>query len=153
MPGLRQTFEVIGELDHAVVFIDEVEEIASQRRGDPPSPTQGVTNELLKLVAEFRDSPGRLLICATNFVRALDDAFLRHGRFDYVIPIGLPDEEARFAIWGRYIPAGVVEGIDIATLVEASEGLTPPTSNTPHAAHRRKRSRGRCGGTGTRVSQ
>lgn len=34
---------------------------------------------------------------ATNFIRALDTAFLRHGRFDYVIPIGLPDPAAREA--------------------------------------------------------
>ena len=123
--GLRASFDVIGDLEHAVVFIDEVEEIASQRRGDPPSPTQGVTNELLKLVAEFRERPGRLLICATNFVRALDAAFLRHGRFDYVIPIGLPDSEARRAIWQRYVPAGVIDGIDLDALVAQSDGLTP----------------------------
>jgi len=123
--ALRASFDVIGDLEHAVVFIDEVEEIASQRRGDPPSPTQGVTNELLKLVAEFREQPGRLLICATNFVRALDAAFLRHGRFDYVIPIGLPDAEARWAIWQRYVPAAVIAGIDLDALVARSEGLTP----------------------------
>nr|WP_206686957.1 MULTISPECIES: ATP-binding protein [Microbacterium] len=123
--ALRQTFETVAELEHAVVFIDEVEEIASRRRGDPPSPTQGVTNELLKLLSEFRDLDGRLLICATNFVRALDAAFLRHGRFDYVVPIGLPDAEARRAIWGRYVPVGVIDGIDLDALVDASEGLTP----------------------------
>lgn len=123
--ALRQTFERIAELEHAVVFIDEVEEIASRRGGIPPSPTQGVTNELLKLVAEFRDHQGRLLICATNFVRALDDAFLRHGRFDYVIPIGLPDAEARRAIWQRYIPADSAQDVDLAALVAESDGLTP----------------------------
>ncbi|MCB0913099.1 MAG: ATP-binding protein, partial [Propionibacteriaceae bacterium] len=123
--ALRSSFEVIGHLEHAVVFIDEVEEIASRRGGIPPSPTQGVTNELLKLVADFREHSGRLLICATNFVRALDAAFLRHGRFDYVIPIGLPDPEARDAIWQRYIPAHVSSGIDIDALVAASDGLTP----------------------------
>ena len=123
--ALRATFDVIGDLEHAVVFIDEVEEIASQRRGDPPSPTQGVTNELLKLVAEFRERPGRLLICATNFIRALDAAFLRHGRFDYVIPIGLPDHEARRAIWSRYVPASVIDRIALDVLVDGSDGLTP----------------------------
>ncbi len=123
--ALRTSFEVAGNLEHAVVFIDEVEEIASRRGGLPPSPTQGVTNELLKLVADFRDQSGHLLICATNFVRALDAAFLRHGRFDYVIPIGLPDAEARQAIWKRYIPASVASGIEIDALVEASAGFTP----------------------------
>ncbi|MFV0373672.1 ATP-binding protein [Microbacterium sp.] len=132
--ALRQTFETIAELEHAVVFIDEVEEIASRRRGDPPSPTQGVTNELLKLLSEFRDLEGRLLICATNFVRTLDAAFLRHGRFDYVLPIGLPDAEARAAIWARYIPADVLAGIERDLLVDASEGLTP--ADIEYAARR-----------------
>ncbi|WP_345801121.1 ATP-binding protein [Microbacterium sp. AZCO] len=132
--ALRATFESIGDLEHAVVFIDEVEEIASRRRGDPPSPTQGVTNELLKLVAEFREREGRLLICATNFVRALDAAFLRHGRFDYVIPIGLPDAEARRAIWTRYVPPAVAPTVAFDVLVEASEGLTP--ADIEYAARR-----------------
>ncbi|UBH05771.1 hypothetical protein K8P10_001282 [Leucobacter sp. Psy1] len=132
--ALRSIFARISQLENAVVFIDEVEEIASQRRGDPPSPTQGVTNELLKLVAEFRDREGLLLVCATNFVRALDAAFLRHGRFDYVLPIGLPDAEARRAIWGRYVPHDLAGAIDFDVLVGASDGLTP--ADIEYAARR-----------------
>jgi ATP-dependent 26S proteasome regulatory subunit len=45
---------------------------------------------MLKLIPPFREQDERLLICATNSVRALDGAFLRHGRFDYVIPVGRP---------------------------------------------------------------
>ncbi|MHA7306758.1 ATP-binding protein [Arthrobacter sp. TMN-49] len=123
--ALRQTFLEIAELEHVVVFIDEVEEIASQRSGEPPSPMQGVTNELLKIIPAFRDQPGRLLVCATNFIRSLDSAFLRHGRFDYVIPIGLPDDEARTAMWHRFIPVHVVEHIDVQALVRASGGFSP----------------------------
>ena len=123
--ALRETFTKISELEHAVVFIDEVEEIAAQRSGEPPSPLQGVTNELLKIIPTFREQPGRLLVCATNFIRALDSAFLRHGRFDYVIPIGLPDRAARAAIWLRYIPAQVSDAIDIDILVDRTEGFSP----------------------------
>jgi len=121
--ALRATFETIAELEHAVVFIDEVEEIAARRAGAPPSPLQGVTNELLKIIPVFREQPNRLLVCATNFIRALDPAFLRHGRFDYVIPIGLPDPEARLAIWAHQVPAGT--GIDLAALTAASAGFSP----------------------------
>lgn len=123
--ALRDTFHRIAELEHAVVLIDEVEEIASHRRGDPPSPLQGVTNELLKIIPAFRERPDRLLVCATNFIRSLDSAFLRHGRFDYVIPIGLPDAEARRAIWTRFIPPAAASAVDGDALVHASEGFTP----------------------------
>lgn len=71
-----------------------------------------------------RERPGKLLICATNFIRAIDDAFLRHGRFDYVIPIGLPDQEARSAIWARFIPDSA-QDIDLGLLVDRSAGFSP----------------------------
>jgi GNAT superfamily N-acetyltransferase len=132
--ALRETFERIGELDHAVVFIDEVEEIAVQRGGEPPSAMQGVTNELLKIIPSFRDQPDRLLVCATNFIRSLDSAFLRHGRFDYVIPIGLPDEDARRSIWSRYIPGHVLEGVDLSALVARTDGFSP--ADIEYAARR-----------------
>ena len=123
--ALRETFLDIAELEHAVVFIDEVEEIAAQRSGGAPSPLQGVTNELLKIIPAFREQPGRLLVCATNFIRALDSAFLRHGRFDYVIPIGLPDADARSAMWHRFIPAPVLGSIDVDSLVARTQGFSP----------------------------
>ena len=136
--ALRETFLRIAELEHAVVFIDEVEEIASQRSGEPPSPTQGVTNELLKIIPAFREQDGRLLVCATNFIRVLDSALLRHGRFDYVIPIGLPDVAARHAIWERYVPDAVSDAVDVDLLVRSSEGFSP--ADIEYAARRASQS-------------
>lgn len=107
----------IAELERAVVFIDEMEEITSHRKGDPPSPLQGVTNELLKIIPEFRDQPNRLLICATNFIRAVDSALLRHGRFDYVLPIGLPDDAARAAIWAAHVAVAARDLVRVPALV------------------------------------
>jgi transitional endoplasmic reticulum ATPase len=118
--GLNEMFGRIAELEHAVVFIDEVEEIAAARR--PGTASVAVVNELLKSLVTFRERPGRLLICATNSVRVLDTAFLRHGRFDYVLPIGTPDADARHALWQRYLTD---DGIDVEALVRATEGFTP----------------------------
>jgi SpoVK/Ycf46/Vps4 family AAA+-type ATPase len=132
--ALRETFLKISELEHVVVFIDEVEEIAAQRGGEPPSALQGVTNELLKIIPAFREQPGRLLVCATNFIRALDSALLRHGRFDYVLPIGLPDVAARHAIWERYIPTSVTGLVDLDLLVASSDGFSP--ADVEYAARR-----------------
>jgi len=132
--ALRETFHAVAELEHVVVFIDEVEEIAAKRSGEPPSPLQGVTNELLKIIPAFREQEGRLLVCATNFVRALDEALLRHGRFDYVIPIGLPDEAARGSIWSRYVPASAQASLDLAAVVVASNGFSP--ADIEYAARR-----------------
>lgn len=123
--ALRSAFEKVAELEHAVVVIDEVEEIAARRGGEPPSSTQGATNELLKIIPAFREQPGRLLVVATNVIRALDPAFLRHGRFDYAIPIGLPDAAARQAIWERYVPPVSAGSVDLDAPVLGSDGFSP----------------------------
>jgi SpoVK/Ycf46/Vps4 family AAA+-type ATPase len=129
--ALREAFTLIGELEQVVVFIDEVEEIAAVRDGIPSAGPHGVTNELLKLIPAFREHSGRLLICATNSVRALDPAFLRPGRFDYVIPIGPPDAAAREAIWARYTGA-TQHAVDLPALVDASDRFSP--ADIEHAA-------------------
>ncbi|GGT74834.1 bifunctional GNAT family N-acetyltransferase/ATP-binding protein [Streptomyces atratus] len=122
--SLRDTFAELAELESVLLFIDEVEEIAGVRSGQAVDPGHGVTNELLKLIPGFRDHDNRLLICATNSVRTLDPAFLRPGRFDYVIPVGPPDPKARAAIWQRYLgPAA--NDVKLHRLVSASEMFTP----------------------------
>ncbi|HET7902344.1 MAG TPA: ATP-binding protein [Candidatus Nanopelagicales bacterium] len=125
--ALRTTFDRVRRLERVLVFIDEVEEIASAR-GDR-SPVHGLTNELLKVVPEFRRHDERLLVCATNDLRSLDPAFTRPGRFDYVIPIGTPDEAAREAIWSRYADP---EAIDLREVVLGSASFTP--AEIEHAA-------------------
>ena len=122
--SLREAFVSLTELETAVVFIDEVEEIAGSRSGVPSDPAHGVTNELLKLIPAFRQHDERLLICATNSVRSLDSAFLRPGRFDYIIAIGPPDEVARAAIWRRYL-GPTADSVEVAKLVEATAMFTP----------------------------
>jgi SpoVK/Ycf46/Vps4 family AAA+-type ATPase len=123
--ALREAFSLVAELDKVVLFIDEVEEIAGSRQPRTVSAAQGVTNEMLKLIPPFREQDERLLICATNSVRALDSAFLRHGRFDYVIPVGPPDPAAREAIWDRYLAAIPHATVDMAAIVEESRLFTP----------------------------
>jgi SpoVK/Ycf46/Vps4 family AAA+-type ATPase len=123
--ALREAFAMVAELDKVVLFIDEVEEIAGARQPRTVPAAQGVTNEMLKLIPPFREQDERLLICATNSVRALDSAFLRHGRFDYVIPVGPPDAAAREAIWDRYLAAIPHGELDMAAIVEASRLFTP----------------------------
>jgi transitional endoplasmic reticulum ATPase len=123
--ALREAFALVAELDKVVLFIDEVEEIAGTRQPRTVSAAQGVTNEMLKLIPPFREQDARLLICATNSVRALDSAFLRHGRFDYVIPVGPPDPAAREAIWDRYLAAIPHGQLNMAAIVEESRLFTP----------------------------
>ncbi len=123
--ALHEAFLLIAELGTVVVFIDEVEEIAGLRESPSQGGATGVTNEMLKLIPAFREGEGRLLICATNSIRALDTAFLRHGRFDYLIPVGPPDAVAREAIWDRYLRTIPHHDVDLKAVVDRSDLYTP----------------------------
>jgi transitional endoplasmic reticulum ATPase len=66
-----------------------------------------------------------------------------------VIPIGLPDEDARLAIWQRYVPAVVADGVDFALLVERTAGFSP--ADIEYAARKASQSafeKAIAGGTG-----
>jgi transitional endoplasmic reticulum ATPase len=121
---LADTFDDLLEVPTAVVFVDEVEDLASvrheERRVGP-----SVTNEFLKQIPRMRQAPHHLLACATNWVSRLDPAFLRPGRFDYVLPVGPPDADARRVIWDRYVGEITDESVDIEALVAASDLFTP----------------------------
>ena len=121
---LREAFIELGRLDHVVIFIDEFDEIAPARESRPAS--AGVVNELLKSIPEFRRRPGKLLICATNFVETIDPAVMRPGRFDLLIGIGPPDKTALTALWERALATMTTEsGVDPAKLASQCHGFTP----------------------------
>ena len=121
--ALRDFFDAVYDIEHLVLFIDEVDEIAGRRASHPD--TEGVTNELLKAIPSFRARDDRLLVCATNSVRDLDLALLRPGRFDYVLPIGPPDAVARASLWRRFLSAITSEPVAVDDLVAITELFTP----------------------------
>jgi AAA+ superfamily predicted ATPase len=112
------------DLATAVVFVDEVEDLAAAR-SEQRKVSPSVTNEFLKQIPRMRELPEHLLVCATNWVSRLDAAFLRPGRFDYVLPVGPPDAEARRAIWSRYVEEITDVDFELDALVASSELFTP----------------------------
>ena len=121
---LADAVERVLELVSAVVFVDEVEDLAATRHEDRRvSPS--ITNEFLKQIPRLREAQRHLLACATNWVARLDPAFLRPGRFDYVLPVGPPNADARRPIWRRYVEEITNEDVDLDAIVRASELFTP----------------------------
>jgi MoxR-like ATPase len=121
---LAESLSRVAALAAAVVFVDEVEDLASMRH-ESRKVSPSVTNEFLKQIPRLREAPHHLLVCATNWVSRLDGAFLRPGRFDYVLPVGPPEPAAREAIWARYVAEITDEPVDVDQLVAASELFTP----------------------------
>lgn len=122
--NLRNIMEKVGRVGEAVILIDEFEELAASR--DNASRTdKSITNEFLKQIPLIRDKEKILLVCATNYIRELDAALLRPGRFDLIVPIGLLDEIARKKIFERYISQMNKGDIDTSRLAKVTNMYTP----------------------------
>lgn len=123
--NLRATMEKVRKLDEVVVFIDEFEEIAASR-DEASRIDRSITNEFLKQVPMLK-KPGSkiLLVCATNYIRQLDAALLRPGRFDCIIPVGTLDEEGRRTILQHYTSKIHARDINMDLLVSLTQNFTP----------------------------
>jgi len=123
--NLRELMEKARELDEVVLFIDEFEEIAGSRDvGDRID--KSITNEFLKQIPLIKNQHNKiLLICATNYIRQLDAAMLRPGRFDCIIPVGGLDREGRTTILEYYLSKLNTGHVDVDRIVEMTSGFTP----------------------------
>jgi transitional endoplasmic reticulum ATPase len=123
--NLHNVMEKARNLEEAVIFIDEFEEIAASR--DIASRVdKSITNEFLKQVPLLKNQENKvLLVCATNYIRQLDAALLRPGRFDCIIPVGGLDEEGRRTILEHYLSKLHTENIDLDLIVKMTSRFTP----------------------------
>jgi len=123
--NLKQVMEKVRGLDEVVIFIDEFEEIAGSR--DQASRIdKSITNEFLKQVPLLKKEEGRtLLVCATNYIRDLDAALLRPGRFDCIIPVGRLDRETRRTIFEQHLGRINHGPVDVDAIVSMIPMFTP----------------------------
>jgi transitional endoplasmic reticulum ATPase len=95
---LREVFEEAEENAPAIVFIDEIDSIASKRGEASGDVERRVVAQLLSLMDGLEERGQVTVIAATNRVDALDPALRRGGRFDREIEIGVPDTGGRLEI-------------------------------------------------------
>ncbi len=123
--NLKRLMERVRVLDEAVIFIDEFEEIAGTR-DNASRIDKSITNEFLKQVPLFKREDRRtLLICATNYIRHLDAALLRPGRFDCIIPVGGLDDQGRRTIVEHYLKETNIGAVDLDAVVGMMPFFTP----------------------------
>ena len=87
----------------SIIFIDEIDSIASKRSQNSTAGNGGgiidqTINQLLAEMDGFNTGTSVVVIAATNRLKILDEAILRPGRFDRIIPVYLPDIKEREAI-------------------------------------------------------
>ena len=123
--NLHNIMEKARNLEEAVIFIDEFEEIAGSR-DEATLVDKSITNEFLKQVPLLKNQGNHvLLVCATNYIKQLDAALLRPGRFDCIIPVGDLDEDGRKTILEYYISKLNVKEINLDQIVRMTSRFTP----------------------------
>jgi transitional endoplasmic reticulum ATPase len=95
--AVRETFRKARQAAPSVVFLDEIDSIAPSRGGmsSDSHVTERVISQILTELDGLESLNDVMVIAATNRPDIIDSALLRPGRFDRLIEIGLPDEEAR----------------------------------------------------------
>jgi proteasome regulatory subunit len=123
---VRDLFELAGEREPAIVFIDEIDAVASKRTDSKTSGDAEVQRTMMQLLSEmdgFEDRGEIRIIAATNRFDMLDRAILRPGRFDRLIEVPDPDREARRKILDIHTrEMNVAEDVDFGKLAERTEG-------------------------------
>ena len=115
-------FEAAGKAGDVLLFLDEFEAYAEQRRR-PKSGAEDERNSYVNTLLQRLEQYDGFIIAATNFGAHVDPAVWR--RFDIHIDLELPGPFERRQILARYLQPFGLPGQELEGLVEAFETATP----------------------------
>ena len=121
---LRAIFQEAERRKPSIIFIDELDAIASKREDLVGEVEKRVVAQLLSLMDGLSSRGLVVVIGATNRVNAIDPALRRTGRFDREIEIGVPDSDGRrevLHIHTRGMP--LAKNVDINKIADMSHGF------------------------------
>ena len=98
--AIREIFRKARMAAPSIIFIDELDAIASARGGSDDGSRVGerVVNTLLLELDGLEELKNIVVIAATNRPDIIDPALLRPGRFDRIIEIPFPDDKSRIEV-------------------------------------------------------
>ncbi|MEM0379882.1 MAG: CDC48 family AAA ATPase [Desulfurococcaceae archaeon] len=124
--AIREVFRKARQYAPCVVFFDEIDSIASIRGfGYDSGVSERVVSQLLTEMDGIQRLENVVVIAATNRPDIVDPALLRPGRFDKLIYIPPPDQNARLEILKihtRTLPLS--ENVDLYELASRTEGYS-----------------------------
>lgn len=122
--NLRKKFEEAEKNAPSIIFIDEIDAIASKREEVHGEVEKRVVAQLLALMDGLKSRGKVVVIAASNIAHSLDPALRRPGRFDREIEINVPSKEGRFAILKihtRNMPLG--KDVDLKEIAAITHGF------------------------------
>ncbi|WP_193214625.1 ATP-binding protein [Luteolibacter marinus] len=122
---LHAIFELARKSAPAVLFFDETDALAADRRDLRQSAGRNLINQFLsELDGAQAANDGLLILGATNAPWHLDSAFLRPGRFDRIIFVPPPDAGARADIVKIHAKGKPLVDFDPADLAKRTDGFS-----------------------------
>lgn len=100
--NIAQMFKEAEEKAPTIIFIDEMNELVPNRESDVHEMSRSAVNEMLAQMDRTGER-GIFIIGATNYPHTIDPAILRAGRLDKKYFIGVPDKNARMALFKLYL--------------------------------------------------
>ncbi|KAG9158617.1 hypothetical protein Leryth_019220 [Lithospermum erythrorhizon] len=137
--NIRELFSKAYRTAPSIVFIDEIDAIASKRENLQREMEKRIVTQLMTSMDESHRQPSDanantenvnpcpgyiLVIGATNRPDSVDPALRRPGRFDREIMLGVPDEAARLDILSKLTDKLKVEGtFDLKKIAKSTPGF------------------------------
>lgn len=124
---VRELFKIARQNTPCVIFIDEIDAIGKKRSSvlNMNDEREQTLNQLLYEMDGFNNNDDILVLAATNRKDTLDDALLRPGRFDKIVPIPLPDTFSRHKILELYTKDKKIDSdIDLLSFADLTEGYS-----------------------------
>ena len=121
--NIAKMFKEAEENAPTVIFIDEMNELVPNRDdGNVHEMSRSAVNEMLAQMDRTGEK-GIFIIGATNYPNMIDPAILRAGRLDKKYYIGVPDIEARIALFRLYLKKRPYDfGLDYHQLADMTQG-------------------------------
>lgn len=121
--NIAKMFKEAEENAPTVIFIDEMNELVPNRDdGNVHEMSRSAVNEMLAQMDRTGEK-GIFIIGATNYPNMIDPAILRAGRLDKKFYIGVPDIEARMALFRLYLNKRPYDfGLDYHQLADMTQG-------------------------------
>jgi len=125
--GVRETFRKAKQTAPCIIFFDEIDALAPKRGSGITDShvSERVISQLLTEIDGLEELHGVTILAATNRIDIIDPALLRPGRFDLLLKVPPPDEEARLEIFKIHTCKNpLAKDISLQELVAETEGYT-----------------------------
>jgi proteasome regulatory subunit len=124
---VREIFQLAKRKGPAIVFIDELDALASKRIELGTSGEREVQRTFMQLLAEidgFKNLGNVKIIGCTNRKDILDPAVTRPGRLDRLIEVSMPEEQGREEIFKIHTKQMKLQNLKLPELIKAMEGFS-----------------------------